>query len=71
MRTLGAVLVFAELLHLFLVELVELVELLRSQDLGEGVHPVDAVFEQCLVGIEDEGFRSFDGCRVSAFERLP
>ena len=45
-RALGAVLVFAELLHLFLVELVECVHLFLREDLGEGGYAVDAVFEQ-------------------------
>ena len=60
-----------ELLHLFLVELVEFFELLGIQDFGERLHAVDAVLQEGLVGVEHLGLCIVDACRVAAFEGLP
>ena len=68
MRTLWAFLEFAELLHLFLMELVELVQLFLGKNVCEGGHTVDAMFQQCLVGFENLCLGGIDLGLVGAFK---
>ena len=64
-----AFLMLAELLHLFLVECVELFKLFGGQDSGKGLHPVDAVLKQSLVGFKNLSLGGIDCLLVAAFKR--
>ncbi len=57
-----------KVLHLFLVECVELFKLFGGQDSGKGLHPVDAVLKQSLVGFENQSLGGVDVCIISAFK---
>ena len=57
-----------KVLHLFLVEGVELFKLFGGQDSGKGLHPVDAVFQQGLVYIEYACLGGIDSGRILAFK---
>ena len=52
------------------MELIELFQLFLGKHFREGLHAVDAVFEQGLVGIEHLGLRVFGCGLVAAFERF-
>ena len=58
----------AELLHLFLVEGVELSKLFGGQDLAESSHSVNAVFKQSLVCFKNLCLGGFDVCFIFAFQ---
>jgi len=56
--------------HLLLVKVVELFELFGSQDLTESGHPVNTVFKQRLVYIENACLGGINSGRILTFESL-